>query len=893
MSRVSGPGRISRAAYRALLWLYPRRFRRRFGERMADDFARMYEELRRSRGLAGVARAWTRTLVDTLSAAVTEHRHAVADWTGPVRAGGAVAGTVMDVRVAIRGWVRRPGFAVVALVTLAMAIGANTTLFSVLRGVLLEPLPYPNADRLVLLTEARDPSNAASNVSYPNYRDWKALTTSFAEMGAIAFASATVTGGSEPFRVTLGRADPAFMRAAGLAPSLGRAFRPEENERGAAPVVVLSHALWVQSFGSDPDILGRTVGVNGAPCEVVGVLPAGADFAEADISVWIPIVPTIGNWVDRREVHALTVLARLKDGVPLAAARLELEPIGERLAREYPEANAGNGASAVPLSDVLLGDVRAGVWLLMGMVAVVLLIACANVANLLLVRFTARRRELALRRALGAGRWAVTRLFLVESLSLTLAGGALGVALAHLSIGPVTRLLEGRVPRIGEVSIDGGVLLFTLVLSLGTGIVFGLLPTLSGHGARELDGLRSEGDQRASGGRASTLARASLCTAQMAGSTLLLVGAGLLIRSFADLQAVSVGFDPDRLATMAVSLTGTGRSTEEVVQFYRELPALLEAIPGVRSASAVNALPISGGDSNGDVTIEGHPFAPEEVPTASFRRILPNYFATVGTPILYGRDFRDTDVGEPMVTIVNEAMARALWGNPSRAVGARIKIGSPDYEPWLAVVGVAGDVRNVGLDVEPRFATYEPHAQRPWTTMSVVVRTDVEPGAVTDAVRRRIRAAGGDIPIYGFTTLNQRIAESIRPRKTAMVLTVAFALLALAIAVVGLYGVLSYTVSLRSRELGVRMALGAGGGRIVRSVALQGAQLTAIGLGLGLVGAVVLGRVFDSALEGVRGQDAATFLAVPIVLTLVAVLASYVPARRAVSIDPAASLRQE
>lgn len=889
----SGPGRVSRAVYRALLWLYPRRFRRRFGERMIDDFSRLYGELRRAHGVVGVVRAWTRAATDTMSAALTEHRHQMAGSTTLTRGGGEVMGTIlMDVRVAVRGWVRRPGFALVALVTLALAIGANTTLFSVLHGVLLRPLPYPDADRLVILTESRDGSVGGSNVSYPNYRDWKALTTSFEEMGAIAFASATVTGGSEPFRVTLGRADPAFMRAAGLEPSLGRAFRPEENQAGVNPVVVLSHTLWLQSFGGEPDILGRTVGVNGVPCEVVGVLPAGADFAEAAVAVWIPIVPTIGNWVDRREVHALTVLARLKEGVPLSAARLDLEPIGERLAREYPEANAGNGASAVPLRDVLLGDVRTGVWLLMGMVGVVLLIACSNVANLLLVRFTARRRELAMRRALGAGRWSVTRLFLTESLALTLVGGALGVGLAHLSIGPMARLLEGRLPRIGEVSVDGSVLLFALALSAGTGIVFGLVPILGGRGTHELDGLRSEGSQRA-GGRASTIARAGLCTAQMAGSTLLLVGAGLLIRSFAELQAVNVGFDPDHLATMAVSLTGTGRSTEEVVQFYRELPSLLEAIPGVRSVSAVNALPISGGDSNGDVTIDGRPFASDEVPTASFRRVLPNYFATVRTPILYGRDFLDTDTGEPMVTIVNETMARALWGDPSRAVGARIKVGSPDYEPWLTVVGVVGDVSNVGLGVEPRFATYEPHAQRPWTTMSVVVRTDVEPAAVTDAVRQRIHQAGGDIPVYGFTTLNERIAESIRPRKTAMVLTVAFALLALVISVVGLYGVLSYTVSLRSRELGVRMALGAGGPRIVRSVAFQGARLTGIGLGIGLAGAAVLGRVFDSVLDGVSGHDTLTYVAVPMVLAAVAVTASYVPARRAVRIDPAASLRQE
>jgi putative ABC transport system permease protein len=882
--------KLVRVLYRALLMLYPRGFRRRFGDRMLEDFRRMYEARVRAEGWLGGARACGRITLDTVSAGLREHaetlrraRSAPRAWAREEK-GDRMGRLVSDAHSAFRAITRRPGYSVVAVATLAFAIGANTALFSVLHGVLLRPLPYPEAHRLVLLSESPASFN---NVSYPNFRDWRDGTRSFEEMGAFGWTTVTVTGGSDPMRVSAGRAEPAFMHASGLEPVLGRAFREPENAPGAPPVVILSHALWTQSFGADPDILGEAVLLNGSPFEVVGVLGEGADFAESGAALWVPLVPAIGDWVDRRGVHALSVLARLADGVSRETARLELEGVGESLSRAYPDSNAGRGATLVSLDDALLGEVTATVWLLMGMVALVLLIACANLANLLLVRLASRREELAMRRALGASRWDVTRLFLVESMALTLTGGVAGVGLANLAIGASGHLLRGHLPRIEEVSLDTTVLGFAVAVSIATGLLFGLLPAITREG-RRLGGRGSAGSEH------STIRlRSTLSAAQVAGAVVLLVGSGLLIRSFQNLQSVDVGFDPENLATMAVSLSGSGRTSDEVIQFYRDVSATLEMLPGVASAAAVNALPISGGDSNGSVTVDGRPFAPGEAPTASFRRISPGYFETVGTPMLHGRAFEDTDVGEQMVTIVNESMARLLWDDPADAIGARIKVGPPDFEPWLTVVGVAGDIRNVGLEIEPRLATYEPHAQRPWTTMSLVFRTEGEPAAVTDAVRRLVRQAGGEIPVYDFSTLGERISESLRPRRIALLLAGAFAFLTLLTASIGVYGVLAYSVQQRTPEFGVRLALGAGRGRLIKSVAAQAARVILAGLGTGLVGAALLSRVLESALFGVSRYDALTFAVVPLLLGLVGTLACLAPARRAAQIDPASSLRGE
>ncbi len=543
------------------------------------------------------------------------------------------------------------------------------------------------------------------------------------------------------------------------------------------------------------------------------------------------------------------------------------------------------------LQEALVGNVRQRVWILMGTVAVVLLIACANVANLLLARLNTRRHELAVRQALGAGRWRVTRVFLTESLLLTLTGGAVGVALTYLVFGAVHAQLQGRLPRADAITLNGAVLAYAFLLSVGTGVVFGLLPWFAG--AHEGPARSLGSTRRPSAGRRGTAARSALSVFQIAGSVVLLVGAGLLIRSFVFLQNQDVGFEPANLATVGVSLSGTGRDTEDVVQFYRELPERLEALPGVVSASAVNSLPISGGDSNGMLTIEGRPFAPGQEPAASFRRILPGYFATTGIPLLHGREFRSTDLGDPMTVIIAESMAKQYWDSSAEALGARIKIGTPELEPWLTVVGVVGDVRNVGLATEPALATYEPHTQRPWSTMSLVIRTERDPAAVMPSVRRAIHEAGGEVPVFGASTLTDRITESLKPRRLILSLMASFAALALVISSVGVYGVLSYLVAQRTNEFGIRMALGASRGQVTRLVARQGARLVGAGLLLGLIGAALLGNTMSSLLHGVSPRDGLTFVVVPVVLGLVALLACYVPARRATGIDPVVALRED
>ncbi len=533
-----------------------------------------------------------------------------------------------------------------AVGTLALAIGANTLLFSVVNGVLIRPLPYPDAHRLVAIGETREGGTGErGQVSYPNFLDWQERARSLDGVGAMMLNSGNLTGSAEPTRLLQGLATSSFMQLTGLVPELGRGFTDQESLPGAAPVAILSHGLWQQSFGSDPSAIGRTIGLDGTPVEVVGVLGEGAVFAGDEARLWLPLAPMIGDWVGRREAHTLTVLGRLASGVTLDAARLELSSIAAQMREDHPRVNAGRGVGIAPLAVDLVGDMRQRVWILMGTVVVVLLIACANVANLLLARLNIRRHELAVRRALGAGRWRMTRGFLTESLLLTLTGGAAGVGLAYLAFEAVQMQLRDRVPQADAITLNLTVLGYALLLSVGTGVAFGLLPWFTSTRNDAARGLGST--RRSSTGQRGSAARSALSVCQIAGSVMLLVGAGLLIRSFTRLQDQDLGFEPVNLATVGISLAGTGRSTAEVIQFYRDLPERLEALPGVIHASAVNSLPISGGDSNGMLTIETMGFLPGEEPTASFRRILPNYFAATAFPSFTGGSSRTPIKGVP------------------------------------------------------------------------------------------------------------------------------------------------------------------------------------------------------------------------------------------------------
>ena len=800
---------------------------------------------------------------------------------------------IQDLRFAARSLRKSAGFTVVALLTLALGIGANTAIFSVVNGVLLRPLAYDQPDRLVTIAESNPVQDREGfNVSYPNYLEWKKQSRVFEQIAAVRTMSVTLTGGDEAARVLLSLISRELFAVLRVEPALGRGFLAEEDRPGADPVVILSHGLWQRRFGADPEVVGKTIAINGSSSTVIGVMPPEFEFPSEDVELWAPI-GLLADRMQNRAVHTLTTVARLEDGVSLDEAKVEMATIAARIQREFPGEDPEHSTTLIPLHERVVGNTDTILLVLMGAVAFLLLIACANVADLLMARAAARQKEIAVRTALGASRWRVIRQLVTESVLLGLTGGAAALALAFWGLDLLIAHLPPFMPRVEQIGIDGRVLLFTLLISLLTGLIFGLLPALK---ASKLDIVGSLKDLVTSAaGGARDRSRRVLVIAQVALSLVLLVGAGLMIKSFWRLQDVDPGFEPQNLLTMTVSLAGSPKFTtsEEVIAFYADLRGRLEALPGVSSASAVNALPISGGDSDGELTIEGRPFASGAAPGASFRRILPNYFRTAGIPIVQGREFGERDRGEePFVVIITETMAGKYWPSGD-AVGTRIKVGPPENEPWLTIVGVAADVRNIGLATEPRLATYEPHTQRPWSTMNVMVRTAIDPLSVVRGVRDEIRQAGGDLPVFNIGTMRERISRSVSTERFNMILLTIFATVALLLAAIGLYGVIAYSVSHRTRELGIRIALGAERKDIVNLVVRQGIPLLGAGVALGLIAAVGLTRFLAGLLFAVSPLDATIFVAVAALLAAVALLASYVPARRATAVDPMQALRAE
>ncbi|MEE9245379.1 MAG: ABC transporter permease, partial [Gemmatimonadota bacterium] len=640
------------------------------------------------------------------------------------------------------------------------------------------------------------------------------------------------------------------------------------------------------------EVVGKTIAINGSSSTVIGVMPPEFEFPSEDVELWAPI-GLLADRMQNRAVHTLTTVARLEDGVSLDEAKVEMATIAARIQREFPGEDPEHTTMLIPLHERVVGNTDTILLVLMGAVAFLLLIACANVADLLMARAAARQKEIAVRTALGASRWRVIRQLVTESVLLGLTGGAAALALAFWGLDLLVAHLPPFMPRVEQIGIDGRVLLFTLLISLLTGLIFGLLPALKASKPDIVGSLKDLVTSAAGGAR--DRSRRVLVIAQVALSLVLLVGAGLMIKSFWRLQDVDPGFEPQNLLTMTVSLAGSPKFTtsEEVIAFYADLRGRLEALPGVSSASAVNALPISGGDSDGELTIEGRPFASGAAPGASFRRILPNYFRTAGIPIVQGREFGERDRGEePFVVIITETMARKYWPDGD-AVGTRIKVGPPENEPWLTIVGVAADVRNIGLATQPGLATYEPHTQRPWSTMNVMVRTAIDPLSVVRGVRDEIRQAGGDLPVFNIGTMRERISRSVSTERFNMILLTIFATVALLLAAIGLYGVIAYSVSHRTRELGIRIALGAERKDIVNLVVRQGIPLLGAGVALGLIAAAGLTRFLAGLLFAVSPLDATIFVAVAALLAAVALLASYVPARRATAVDPMQALRAE
>ena len=796
-----------------------------------------------------------------------------------------------DLRYAIRQLVRSPGFTVVAVLTLGLGIGANTAIFSVVNAVLLRPLPYPEPSRLVSVAERR-PNGAPGSVSYQNFLDWR-KDAALESMALFRTQSYNVGGADRPERIAGALVSAEYFRVLGLSPAEGRFFLQGEDTPGRDRVAVISYGVWQRRFGGDPAVVGRSLTVDGRGLTVVGVAPAGFGYPE-DAGLWAPVSLDDPVLLQERGLHGYRVIGRLRGDQTLERASAGFQAGSARLAAAYPTSNRGWGVEVTPLHESLVRDLRPTLLVLMGAVGFVLLIACANVAGMMLARGAARRRELSIRAALGAGRWQLVRQLLTEAGALTLLGGGLGIGLAAWGVDALLSIApEGLRPQQTAV-IDRTVLAFTLAVAALTSLVFGLLPALQAAGGTGEASLHESG--RTTGGVDRQRTRRLLVAGEIALALTLLVGAGLMVQSFRRLLAVNPGFRTANVLSARLALPRGMRDTAQVLGFYHDLVERARTLPGVSAAAAVSYLPLSREGARFLFSVEGQPFAePQRRPSSSFNVITPGYFGALDIPLLQGRDFNAQDrLSSPDVVIVNQTLANRFWPGES-AVGKRLSLDDLPDEPsdWMTVVGVVGDSRHVSLVDEIMPQIYAPEAQVGLEEMALLVRTPLGSASIAPAIRGLVASLDPEVPVADLHQLTQIRDASISADRFRTLLLGAFGLLALGLAAIGVFGVISYGVVQRTREIGIRVALGARSAEVLRLVVGEGAATVAGGIAVGLIAGAALSRVLVTLLYQVNPWDPGTFVAIAAAIAGVALVACILPARRALRVDPATTLRTE
>ena len=806
-----------------------------------------------------------------------------------------------DFRFAVRQLRKSPAFTFVAILTLALGIGANVALFSVVNAVLLRPLAYPAPERLVSISSTSSKNEIGKTaVSYPDFNDWRQQAQSFESIAGFVDSSAVLGGNAgEPERLVTAGVFGDYFAVLGVEPALGRRFLPDENAEGKNRVTILSHAFWQRRFGGDAAIVGQQISLNGNPFLVVGVMPAGLEHpiaqAARSVELWLP-VGVVERMRTSRRNNFIQVIGRLKPNVTLETARAEMKTIAAGLAQQYPETNTGWSVAVDSLHETLTAEVRPALLVLSGAVAFLLLIACANVANLLLARATTRQREMAVRAALGASRGRIVRQLLTENVLLSLTAGAAGLLLASWGTSALLALSPGDIPRLASVHLDAQVLLFAVGLSVVTGILFGLAPALTVTKLNLNDTLK-QGGRSASAGATGRPLRSALTVAQIALSLMLLVGAGLLIRSFLRLQEVKPGFNPSNLLAAELALPPTKYAeNQQVVQFYDQLLARLAEQPAIKGAALTTTLPLAESGEQITFYVEGRPVVrTERLADAETRVVSPDYFRTMEIPLRRGRLLTDQDTSAaPRAIVINETLARKYFAN-EEPLGKRITFTNPEAldTQWWTIVGIVGDVRQISLQAEPYAQAYRSYRQVPKRAMTVILRTEGDPLAMLGTLREQVWSFDRQQPLANARSVEQVLARSIAQPRFNMFLIAVLAGVALVLAAVGIYGVISYSVTQRTHEIGIRMALGATASNVLRLIVSHGMVLAGAGLAMGVLGALAATQVMSTLLYGVTATDPVTYVALVLLLGVIAMIASVIPALRATKVDPVVALRHD